>query len=290
MTWTYLKKKITDKYCPRGEIKKLEVELWNLNVNGTDMVSYNHHFQELALMCARMFLEESDKIERYIDGLPNMIHRSVMASKPKTMQNVIEFTTELMDKKISTFGKRQAENKRKLKDTSKNNQNQQQNKKQNTGRAYTAGVGHLALDCRSSTNANTANNQRGTKVVQKPTCFECGAHEHFKRECPKLKNNNHGNQGRNSNAPTKVYAIGHARTSPDSDVVTGLPLAQQVEFQIDLIPSATLVARATYRLAPSKMKELSNQLKELSDKGFIRPSSSPWGAPILFVKKKEGSF
>ncbi|GJW68086.1 putative reverse transcriptase domain-containing protein [Tanacetum coccineum] len=70
----------------------------------------------------------------------------------------------------------------------------------------------------------------------------------------------------------------------------GLPPTRQVEFQIDLIPGAAPVARAPYRLAPSKMKELSEQLKELSDKGFIRPSSSPWGAPVLFVKKKDGSF
>ncbi|GKA02263.1 putative reverse transcriptase domain-containing protein [Tanacetum coccineum] len=70
----------------------------------------------------------------------------------------------------------------------------------------------------------------------------------------------------------------------------GLPLARPVEFQIDLIPGAAPVARAPYRLAPSKMKELSEQLQELSDKGFIRPSSSPWGAPVLFVKKKDGSF
>ncbi|GJR60100.1 putative reverse transcriptase domain-containing protein [Tanacetum coccineum] len=72
--------------------------------------------------------------------------------------------------------------------------------------------------------------------------------------------------------------------------LSGLPPTRQVEFQIDLIPGAAPVARAPYRLAPSKMKELSEQLKELSDKGFIRPSSSPWGAPVLFVKKKDGSF
>ncbi|GJX55727.1 putative reverse transcriptase domain-containing protein [Tanacetum coccineum] len=70
----------------------------------------------------------------------------------------------------------------------------------------------------------------------------------------------------------------------------GIPPTRQVEFQIDLIPGAAPVARAPYRLAPSEMKELSDQLKELSDKGFIRPSSSPWGAPVLFVKKKDGSF
>ncbi|GKA52385.1 putative reverse transcriptase domain-containing protein [Tanacetum coccineum] len=70
----------------------------------------------------------------------------------------------------------------------------------------------------------------------------------------------------------------------------GLPLARPVEFHIDLIPRAAPIARAPYRLAPSEMKELSEQLQELSDKGFIRPSSSPWGAPVLFVKKKDGSF
>ncbi|GJV56187.1 putative reverse transcriptase domain-containing protein [Tanacetum coccineum] len=70
----------------------------------------------------------------------------------------------------------------------------------------------------------------------------------------------------------------------------GLPMTQQVEFQIDLVPGAAPVARAPYRLAPSKLQELSTQLQELSDKGFIRPSSSPWGASVLFVKKKDGSF
>ncbi|GJT35964.1 putative reverse transcriptase domain-containing protein [Tanacetum coccineum] len=72
--------------------------------------------------------------------------------------------------------------------------------------------------------------------------------------------------------------------------LSGLPPTRQVEFQIDLVPGVAPVARAPYRLAPSEMKELSEQLQELSDKGFIRPSSSPWGAPVLFVKKKDGSF
>nr|GEY29797.1 hypothetical protein [Tanacetum cinerariifolium] len=205
-------------------------------------------------MCARMFPEESNKIERYIGGLSDMIHRSVMASKPTTMQDVIDFTTEMMDKKISTFAERQAENKRKFKETSKNNQNQQQNKKHNTNRAYIAGsgekkpyegskplcskcnynhdgqcapkchkynrFGHLARDCRSATNANTANNQRGTRAGQKHTCFECGGQGHFKRGCQKLKDNNRGNPAGNGNALVKVYVVGHAEINPDSNVVT----------------------------------------------------------------------
>ncbi|GKA38749.1 putative reverse transcriptase domain-containing protein [Tanacetum coccineum] len=71
-------------------------------------------------------------------------------------------------------------------------------------------------------------------------------------------------------------------------VEIGLPPPRQVKFRIDLVPGAVPVARAPYRLAPLEMKELSDQLKELSEKGFIRPSSSPWGAPVLFVKKKDG--
>ncbi|GJX56695.1 hypothetical protein Tco_0286592 [Tanacetum coccineum] len=69
-----------DKYCPRGEIKKLEIELWNLKVKGTDVLSYNQRFQELALMCSRMFPKESDEVEKYVDGLPDMIQGNVMAS------------------------------------------------------------------------------------------------------------------------------------------------------------------------------------------------------------------
>nr|GEV51527.1 putative reverse transcriptase domain, ribonuclease H-like domain, retroviral aspartyl protease [Tanacetum cinerariifolium] len=70
----------------------------------------------------------------------------------------------------------------------------------------------------------------------------------------------------------------------------GIPPIRQVEFQIDLILGVEPVAQAPYRLAPSEMQELSNQLQELADRGFIRPSTSPWGAPVLFIKKKDGSF
>nr|GEW22985.1 putative reverse transcriptase domain-containing protein [Tanacetum cinerariifolium] len=82
------------------------------------------------------------------------------------------------------------------------------------------------------------------------------------------------------------------REFPDvfPEELPGLPSVLQIEYQIDLTPRAAPVARTPYRLAPSEMQELSNQLQELADQGFIRPSALPWGAPILFVKKKEGSF
>ncbi|GJX47224.1 putative reverse transcriptase domain-containing protein [Tanacetum coccineum] len=409
MTWTDLRKKITDKYCPRNEIKKLEVELWNLKVKGTDVTGYSQRFQELALLCVRMFLEESDKVERYVGGLPDMIQGSVMASKPKTIQEATEMASELMDKKINTIAERQAENKQKFDDTSKNNQNHPQHNK------------------RSSTSVNPGSNQRGNGIGQGPTCFECGVRGHFKTDCPKLKNNNN-NHGTNpdSNVMTGTFLLNNryasilfdtsadrsfvstafssqiditpftldhyydvelangriielntilrgytlnllnhlfninlmlvelgsfdaiigmdwlargnetrlniisctktqkyllkgcpiflahvttkkaedkskekrledvpiVRDFPDvfPEDLSGLPPTRQVEFQIDLVPGAAPVARAPYRLAPFEMKELSEQLQELSDKGFIRPSSSPWGAPVLFVKKKDGSF
>ncbi|GKD07688.1 putative reverse transcriptase domain-containing protein [Tanacetum coccineum] len=74
------------------------------------------------------------------------------------------------------------------------------------------------------------------------------------------------------------------------DDLSGLPPIREIEFRIELTPGATPVAKSPYRLAPSELEELSGQLKELQDKGFIRPSSSPWGASMLFVKKKDGSF
>ncbi|GKC48125.1 hypothetical protein Tco_1065847, partial [Tanacetum coccineum] len=124
------------------EIKKLKIELWELKVKGTDVIGYNQRFQELALLCGRMFPEESDKIEKYVSGLPDMIHGSIVASKPKTMQEATEMAIKVIDKRIRTFADRQTESKRKFEDTSRNTQNQQQqqNKRQNIGRAYAAGT------------------------------------------------------------------------------------------------------------------------------------------------------
>ncbi|GKE57158.1 putative reverse transcriptase domain-containing protein, partial [Tanacetum coccineum] len=92
---------------------------------------------------------------------------------------------------------------------------------------------------------------------------------------------------------TSKYKISHEEsktTKVFSDDLLGLPPSREIKFRIDLIPGAMPVAKSPYRLAPSEMEELSSQLRELQDKGFIRPSSSPWGASVLFVKKKDGSF
>nr|GFC04164.1 hypothetical protein [Tanacetum cinerariifolium] len=231
---TELKTKMADKYCPRNEMKKIETEFWNLDVQGTDVTRF----------------------ERYIGGLPDSIHGSVAASKPKTMQEATEMETRLMDKKIRTYAERLAANKRKFEDTSRNNQGRQQPpKRQDLARAYAAGsgnrqqyagsrplcpkcnfnhdgpctprcykcnkIGHLSRDYRSPTNANVANNHRGNEAGQKVTCYECGAQGHFKRYCPKLKNNNNnrGNQLGTRNAQAIVYAVGNAGTNLDTNTV-----------------------------------------------------------------------
>ncbi|KAD2805246.1 hypothetical protein E3N88_38623 [Mikania micrantha] len=95
-----------------------------------------------------------------------------------------------------------------------------------------------------------------------------------------------------NSSPKQITDIPVVKDFPEvfPEDISGLPPVRQVEFRIDLIPGAAPVAKASYRLAPSEMQELSGQLQELLDKGFIRPSLSPWGAPILFVKKKDGSF
>nr|GEW53040.1 putative reverse transcriptase domain-containing protein [Tanacetum cinerariifolium] len=188
MPWAALKRMITDKYFLRGEIQKLESEYWNLKVKGLNLLNYNQRFQELELMCDRMFPEESAK-------------------------KAIEFDTELMDKKMLTNVERQAEHKRKFDDTSRNNQNQQQLfKSNNVTQAYTAGIGDKKP-------------YGGTKpLCSKCNYHHDGPSAptgHYKSDFPKLKNRNQGNRAGNGNDVARAYAVGTAETNPNSNVVTG---------------------------------------------------------------------
>nr|GEW56010.1 reverse transcriptase domain-containing protein [Tanacetum cinerariifolium] len=132
-----LMKMMTKNYCPRSKIKKLETELWNLIVKGTDVEGYTQRFQELILLCSRMVLGESDKVEKSIGGLPGSIQGYVMASKPTKLQEAIELARSLMDQKILTYATRQVENKRRMDNNSRNNHVQKlPYKRQNVARAY----------------------------------------------------------------------------------------------------------------------------------------------------------
>nr|GEX37156.1 hypothetical protein [Tanacetum cinerariifolium] len=138
MTWEILKKKLTDKYCPKGETKKLEIELWNLKAKGNDVGGYTQRFQELALMCTKFISNETEKVDKYISRLPDNNLRNVMFARPKTLDDPIELANDLMDQKLCNYAERQAENKRKL----DNNQAQKQFlKKQNVVQVYAVGTG-----------------------------------------------------------------------------------------------------------------------------------------------------
>ncbi|GJV67126.1 putative reverse transcriptase domain-containing protein [Tanacetum coccineum] len=210
LDWKALKKLMTVKYCPRGEIKKLEIELWNLKVKGTDIPSYTLRFQELAFMCGRMFPEESDEVEKYVSRLPDMIWGNVMSYRPQTMEEVIEFANDQMNKKLITISKRQAEQKRKIKFNAGNNHR----------RGSTLGHCPCVQKATITTKGHVlpdVTNVRGLSIW----LVTAGVPVHIKRDCPKLKNENRGNQRGNDNAPAKVYVVGNAGTNPDSNVVTG---------------------------------------------------------------------
>ncbi|GKA19990.1 putative reverse transcriptase domain-containing protein [Tanacetum coccineum] len=161
--------------------------------------------------------------------------------------------------------------------------------------------GHFARDCRSPAIPAVPVNAVDARPNQR-ACYECGdPNSPSGNFIPVLnprvdESRQSGNQlalgwrrndrGGGNQVRGRAYnaSMNAAEAFKDSSVVTGLPLQRQVEFRIELIPGATPVAKSPCRLAPSEMQELSEQLKELQDKGFIRPSHSPWGAPVLFVK------
>ncbi|GJR14599.1 putative reverse transcriptase domain-containing protein [Tanacetum coccineum] len=396
LSWRELLKLMTEVYCPRNEIQKMETEFWNLSVKNNDMATYTQRFQEITMMCTKMVPEEEDRVEKFIGGLPDNIQGNVIAAVPTRLQDAIRIANHLMDKKLKGYVVRNAENKSRLYNNYRDNYGQQpphkrhNTKGQNVTRAYTAGnnekrgygatlpfcnrcrlhhegqctmkcnnckkVGYMTRDCRAviaiTTQGTLGPNQR---VIM---CFEYGAQGYYQKDyiIPSALDVSYVVEladGRTSKTSTVLrgctlgllrhpfnidlmpidlgsfnviigmywLAKNHAVIVCDEKIVTvkenkdglkekrledvptirdfpevfpedlpGLPPIRQVEFQIDLVLGATLVARAPYRLAPSEMEELSTQLQEFSDKGFIRPSSSPWGAPVLFVKKKDGSF
>nr|GEZ03979.1 hypothetical protein [Tanacetum cinerariifolium] len=161
---------------------------------------------ELALMCARMFPEESDKIERYVGGFPDMIHGSVMTFKPKIMQDAIKFTTELMDKKISTVAERQDKNKWKL---DNNNLPKARFSSQWTLHCKVRKLQESWSLDRDYRSPAATNNQRNL------TCYECGNHKHYRSDCPQLKNQNHKNQAGGTRTRGMVHALRRGETNQD---------------------------------------------------------------------------
>nr|GEV85181.1 hypothetical protein [Tanacetum cinerariifolium] len=371
MTWEVLKKKMIDKYCPQGEIKKLEIKLWNLKVKGNDVPAYTDSFQDLTLICTKFVANETEKIDKYIDRLPENIYGSVKASKPKMLDETIELASDLMDQKLRTYAERQMNNKRKADDSFRNSHGHQQQlaKRQNVAKIYNIGSSERKPYGGNLTKCTKCHLYHNGLCTQK--CHKCNKVGHFARDCRSSGNTKVDNAQRDSRENPKgnvgnAEKKGNASRDPDSNVVMGnsydvelvdelgsfdviidmdwlrrchavivcdeklvrVPYGDETlifrgdesndgrESRLTIISCSKAqeymakgcqiflaqisaknkedkippVARAPYRLAPFEMKELSEQLQELSDKGFIRPSSSPWGASVLFVKKKDGSF
>ncbi|GKC58691.1 putative reverse transcriptase domain-containing protein [Tanacetum coccineum] len=226
---------------------------WNGQIRTLGPDAYSMTWEFVAL--------ETEKVDKYISGLPDNIYGNVKSSRPKTLDETIELANDLMDQKLRTYAERQTDNKRKAEESSRNNHGHQQQpfKRQNVAKVYNMGagekkpyggslpkctkchfhhngpctqkchkcnkVGHFARDCTGSGNTNVAIAQRDNMEVPKGNgCFECGAPRHFKRDCPKLKNKDRGN----GNAQGWVYAVGNAEKNgnvsknPDSNVVTDM--------------------------------------------------------------------
>nr|GEV77792.1 putative reverse transcriptase domain-containing protein [Tanacetum cinerariifolium] len=250
------KKMMTDEFCPTEEVQRLEDELRHLKLRDMNIIAYTEMFNELALLCPDDVPNEKKKVELYIKGLPEIIKSETTSSRPGTLNEAMRMAHALME------------------------------------------MGHKAKECQSKNVAS------GATVQSNVVCYECGERGHKSRACPKKADQRarkyieRGSQlfiaqvTEKEPAKKKLQDIPVICNFPKVflDDLPGLPPPQQVEFKIKLILGDAHVARAPYRLAPSELKELSDQLKELSEKGFIRSSSSPWRALVLFVKKKDRSF
>ncbi|GJY74493.1 putative reverse transcriptase domain-containing protein [Tanacetum coccineum] len=301
ITWTELKRLLTNKYCPRTKVRKIEDKFYNLTVKGDDLKTYIRRFQELAVLCPNMVPNTEKLMEAFIGGLPRSIEGNVTASKPQTLEEAINITQRLMDQ-VTRHNSVQGTNDHKRKfddrrtfnnnnyqnDRNNNNDNhnndhhQQQNRRQETFRAYAATPTEnrgfdvvIGMDWLSKYHARIICDEKvvhipidGKTLIIRAQVMEKKSDEKRLEDIPVVREF------------PKVF--------PEN--LPGLPLVRQVEFQINLILGVAPVARAPYILAPSEMQELSNQLQELADRDFIQQSSSPWGAPVLFVKKKYGSF
>nr|GEU38228.1 reverse transcriptase domain-containing protein [Tanacetum cinerariifolium] len=223
-----LMKLMTEVYCPRNEIQKMETELWNLSVKNNDMATYIQSFQELTMMCTKMVPEEEDRVEKFIGGLPDNIQGNVIAAEPTRQQDAVQIANNLMDKKLKGYAVKNAENKRRFDTNHRDNRGalpycnrcKLHHEGQCTVRCHNCRrVGHLTRDCRSvmavTTQGILGPNQ---KVV---TCFECGAQGHYRKNCPKFKNQNRRNKARVPDARGKAYVLGGGDPNPGSNTVTG---------------------------------------------------------------------
>nr|GEV88308.1 putative reverse transcriptase domain-containing protein [Tanacetum cinerariifolium] len=393
MTWIVLKKKMTDKYCPLGEVKKLEIELWNLKLRDNNIPSYTNRFQELALICTKFISNETEKVDKSTGNTNATNNRGGNGPNPKgngcfecgnpgyfkrdchklnnkngrngnaqgwvyavgnaerngnaagnldsnvvtgtfllnnryasilfdtgadrsfvstTFSSLIDiiptpldnhYDVELADKKIVRINTI-------IRGCTLNLLNHPFTIDLMPVElcSFDAIIGmdwlrrhHAVIVCDEKLVRVTFGNEtlvfrEAESYIRREsrlTVISCSKVQEYRAKgchvfLAQISTTKEDDKSEGKHVKDVPIVQDFPEVFPEN--LPGLPPARPVEFQIDLIPGAAHVARAPYRLAPSEMKELSEQLQELSNKGFIRPSSSPWGAPVLFVKKKDGSF
>ncbi|GJS18071.1 putative reverse transcriptase domain-containing protein, partial [Tanacetum coccineum] len=306
----YIEDKIEGLRKGRTEVRKIEDELYNLTIKGNDLKPYIRRFQELAVLCPNMVPNTEKLLGTFIGGLPRSIEGNVAASKPQTLEEAINITQRLMDQVTKHTPNRRQEAVKAYAATPAEN-NRADKSFISTSLASMLNIPPITIDTFYDIKMADGNQYHAKilcdeKVVHIPIDYETliirgDRSKNRLNPISYIKTKRYISRGcqvfiaqvmEKKSDKKRLEDIPIVREFPKvfPQDLPGLPPFRQVEFQTDLIPGAAPVARAPYRLAPSEMQELSNQLQELSDRGFIRPSTSPWGAPVLFVKKKDGSF
>ncbi|GKD16077.1 putative reverse transcriptase domain-containing protein, partial [Tanacetum coccineum] len=165
----------------------MESELWNLTVKNNDLAAYTQRFQELTMLCTKMVPEEEDRVKKFIRGIPDNIQGNVIATEPRRLQDAVCMANNLMDQKLKGYAIKNVKNKRKFDNNQKDN--------------------------------------LGSNHHSKDRMLECERQGHYRSDCPKLKDQNHGNKNGNKSdigkARGKAYVLGGGDANPDSNIVTG---------------------------------------------------------------------
>ncbi|KAL8120215.1 hypothetical protein AgCh_017382 [Apium graveolens] len=302
--WARFTELFLEKYFSDCLHSQMEVELLELNQGDRSVTEYETKFTELARIVPEYVSSEAQRAKRFQQGLKPEIRSGVVALQLKIYTSVVQAALVIeSDRKLDA--KELVEKKRKFESGPARSKSGIASRKfqrwfgRNMNKRFKRQ--NFPQVKPGTTSVNSAPTRMSKPVVDCRTCGKkhsghCGKVGHIARNCKSVAQ---GNAGRSvSQGPTTSTA--RARTfkmtqkSPvhNFDVVAeelpGLPPDREVEFSIDLIPGAEPVSKAPYRMAPMEMIELAKQLQELLEKGVIRPSVSLWGAPVLFVKKKDG--
>nr|GEW01861.1 putative reverse transcriptase domain, ribonuclease H-like domain, aspartic peptidase domain protein [Tanacetum cinerariifolium] len=254
--------------------------------------AYTDRFHELARLVPHLVSPEGKRIERYVYGLAPQIQGMVATTEPKTIQKA-------------------------MREPRKNRNEKEDKKRTRNGNAFATTANPIRRETTGAVpKCSTCNTHHPPEA---PCHVESGLEARGNHQNQVMVvNRGQGRGNQRNHARGRAFMLGAKEARQDPNIVTGMnllsdhkaeiichekvvsiplldgkvlrALEEKPKEKIELVPEAMPVAKSLYRLVPSELEQLSGQLKELQDKDFIRPSSSPWGAPVLFVKKKDGSF